>query len=63
MADITMCTQIYCHKADECYRMQAKPSAWQSMATFNCAVTEEGIFSCDGYYPVFDNTNSEHHDS
>jgi len=51
MADITMCTQINCPLADTCYRMQAKPSAMQSMAAFKYELIGECV-ECFHYYPI-----------
>jgi hypothetical protein len=54
-----MCTQTTCPKAETCYRIQATPSYWQSMALFNFTVTQEGVFSCDNYYPIYENTHTK----
>ena len=52
MVDITMCTQTLCPNAGHCYRIQAKASDWQSMATFNYAVSAHGV-ECDNYIPTY----------
>lgn len=52
MADITMCTQTLCPNAGHCYRVQAAPSDWQSMATFNYTISVRGI-ECANYMPLY----------
>ena len=52
MVDITMCTQTLCPNAGHCYRIQAKASDWQSMATFNYTVSAHGV-ECDNYIPTY----------
>jgi hypothetical protein len=52
MADITMCTQTLCPNAGVCYRMQAKPSEWQSMATFDYTIGTNGVL-CENYIPMY----------
>ena len=52
MVDITMCTQTLCPNAGHCYRIQAKASDWQSMATFNYTVSAHGV-ECDNYIPMY----------
>lgn len=50
MADITMCTQTLCPNSGHCYRVQAKKSDWQSMATFDYTISVRGV-ECDNYMP------------
>ena len=52
MADITMCTQTLCPNAGVCYRVQAKPSEWQSMATFDYVLGNNGV-RCENYIPMY----------
>jgi hypothetical protein len=52
MADITMCTQTLCPNAGQCYRVQAKASNWQSVATFNYTISTRGV-ECDNYVPMY----------
>jgi hypothetical protein len=52
MADITMCTQTLCPNSGRCYRVQAKASDWQSMATFHYTVSAHGI-ECANYIPMY----------
>jgi hypothetical protein len=52
MADITMCTQTLCPNAEHCYRVRAKASDWQSVATFQYTVSERGI-ECANYIPIY----------
>jgi len=52
MADITMCTKTLCPNASHCYRVQAKASDWQSMATFDYTVSARGV-ECVGYMPMY----------
>lgn len=52
MADITMCTQTLCPNAEHCYRIQAKPSDWQSWESFNYAISPRGV-ECDYYLPMY----------
>ncbi len=51
MADITMCTQTLCPNWKHCYRAQAKPRSWQSMATFDYTISVRGV-ECDNYMPT-----------
>ncbi len=51
MADITMCTQTLCPNSGHCYRVQAKKSDWQSMATFDYTISVRGV-ECDNYMPT-----------
>ena len=52
MADITMCTQTLCPNAGHCYRVQAKASDRQSMATFGYTISARGV-ECDHYMPMY----------
>lgn len=52
MADITMCTQTLCPNSGHCYRVQAKASDWQSMATFDYTISVHGV-ECDNYMPIY----------
>lgn len=52
MADITMCTQTLCPNSGHCYRVQAKPSDWQSVATFDYTISERGV-ECNNYIPMY----------
>lgn len=52
MAAITMCTQTLCPNAAHCYRAQAKASDWQSMETFDYAISERGV-ECENYMPMY----------
>jgi len=52
MADITMCTQTLCPNAAHCYRVQAKASDWQSMATFSYTISTRGV-ECENYMPMY----------
>ena len=53
MADITMCTQILCPKAETCYRRQATPSEiWQSYAQFEYTLGSDGVVICEYYWPI-----------
>ncbi len=58
MADITMCTQTLCPNAGHCRRIQAAPSKWQSMATFNYTVSARGV-ECENYMPMYRVTASD----
>ena len=58
MADITMCTQTLCPNAGVCYRVQAKQSNWQSMATFDYTIGTNGV-QCDNYLPMYRATASD----
>lgn len=51
MSDITMCIQTQCPNASHCYRVQATPSHYQSMAAFDYVV-EDGFVQCTSYIPV-----------
>lgn len=51
MADITMCAQTQCPNAGHCYRVQATPSEYQSMAAFDY-VMEDGVVKCEHYKPM-----------
>ena len=44
MADITMCDNTLCPLRDGCYRAQAKPSDWQSYASFAYSVNKYGPY-------------------
>ena len=50
MADITMCTNLLCPKAKECYRVHAVASHWQSMTSFKYTVGVNGV-ECDNHIP------------
>ena len=52
MADITMCTHALCPNAAHCYRVQAKASDWQSVATFDYTVSARGV-ECDSYISMY----------
>lgn len=52
MADITMCTQTLCPNAGVCYRVQATPSEWQSMAAFDYVIGNNGV-RCENYIPMY----------
>ena len=52
MADITMCSQTLCPNAAHCYRVQAKASDRQSVATFDYTVSARGV-ECEGYMPMY----------
>lgn len=52
MADIKMCTQTLCPNSGHCYRVQAKASDWQSMATFDYTISAHGV-ECDNYMPIY----------
>jgi hypothetical protein len=58
MADITMCTQTLCPNAAHCYRVQATPSDWQSMATFDYTIGTNGV-QCENYMPMYRVTTSD----
>lgn len=64
MADITMCTQTLCPNAAHCYRVQAKASSWQSMATFDYTISTHGV-KCENYMPMYRTvaTNSTVHNA
>lgn len=64
MADITMCTQTLCPNAAHCYRVQAKASNWQSMATFDYTISTHGV-ECENYMPMYRTvtTNSTVHNA
>lgn len=49
MPDITMCMSHTCVRALECYRHEAIPSYYQSMAPF-----ENGPQGCDRFWPIED---------
>lgn len=46
MPDISMCTSENCQMKDSCYRVQAKPSTYQSWSNFEYSCNEESGF-CD----------------
>lgn len=49
MPDITMCTNMKCPLASECYRARAKPSEeWQAYSCFVFDPTE----GCDMFWPM-----------
>ena len=48
MADITMCTNKGCPNAPICYRVQAIPSEWQSMAWFDYTISGRDV-ECANY--------------
>ena len=52
MPDITMCTQVLCPNNSHCYRAQAKPSDWQSMAAFDYTIGVDGVI-CHYYMPMY----------
>ena len=58
MVDITMCTQKLCPNATHCYRVQAKPSEWQSIMAFYYSVGVNGVV-CSGYIPLYRMTESD----
>ena len=58
MADITMCAQTLCPNAGHCYRVQAPPSDWQSMQTFDYTIGTNGV-QCDNYMPMYRVTASD----
>jgi len=60
MADITMCAQKFCPRAEICYRIQAKPSNWQSMALFEYKTLPHG-FECAHFLEV-KTVESYHHE-
>ena len=44
IADITMCTSGSCPYRDECYRVRAKPSEYQSWSNFEYTCNENSGF-------------------
>lgn len=52
MPDITMCTQTLCPNASTCYRVQAKPSDYQSYSQFEYTVSPNGV-ECEHYWPMY----------
>lgn len=46
MPDISMCTSVTCPMKDTCYRVQAKPSQYQSWCNFEYTCNEDSGF-CD----------------
>ena len=44
IADITMCTSENCPYRDECYRVRAKPSIFQSWSNFEYTCNENSGF-------------------
>lgn len=50
MPDISMCSNHGCSKKENCYRYKAKPSYYQSYASFK--EDEEG--ECDGFWKLRD---------
>ena len=48
MADITMCTNVFCPNAENCYRVQAAPGEWQSYCFFHYSIGINGVV-CDNY--------------
>ena len=55
MADITMCLNEGCPNEPHCYRRQATPSKWQSVATFEFQTSPGGV-ECEHYIPMFEAT-------
>ena len=47
MPDITMCFSLECPKRGDCYRVQAKPSRWQSFSNYY----REGK-RCGNFWPM-----------
>jgi hypothetical protein len=58
MADITMCDNTLCPLRDGCYRAQAKPSDWQSYASYSCLITSSGIY-CDNQIQYYRQSSSD----
>jgi len=53
MSDITMCATIACPKMDECYRIQAEPSEWQSWSDFYSEeVQKSKPFKCEHFMRI-----------
>ena len=52
MAGISMCTNSQCPNAGHCYRVQAKPSDWQSYIQFEYQIGPNGVV-CENYLPVY----------
>ena len=50
IADITMCTSESCTYRDECYRVRAKPSEYQSWSNFEYTCNENSGF--EDFMPV-----------
>ena len=50
MPDITMCTSENCPYRDECYRVRAKPSIFQSWSNFEYTCNENSGF--EDFIPV-----------
>jgi len=53
MPDISMCTQNLCPNSHSCYRVQAKPSEYQSYSTFIYELSTVGVI-CDYYMPLYE---------
>ena len=51
MPDITMCTNTLCPNALNCYRVQARPSEWQSWCNFEYKISVDGVV-CEHYWPI-----------
>jgi len=59
MPDITMCINTLCPDAGHCYRVQAKPGDWQSIAMFNYTISAHGV-DCENYMPMLRKINTEY---